>query len=160
MDKPLSPNGLPGSTMKVHLPNGAFNVIRYGDAADIKVSFIGIRLWNEIPAKSSLIIKGIIQLLTTRLGAGERCYKNLFSIRIFNPSSGEMHWMHQDTTMYQVQEKIQKLNGSGEEGWIFELRVRYLPNDLSDLYEKDKITFSYYYDQVIFLIVRLFIIFL
>ena len=60
-----------------------------------------------------------------------------------------MHWMHQDTTMYQVQEKIHKLNSVGEESWIFELRIRYLPNDLSDLYEKDKTTFSCYYDQVI-----------
>ena len=33
--------------------------------------------------------------------------------------------------------------------WRFELRVRYLPSDLTDLYDRDKVTFSCYYDQVI-----------
>ena len=56
-----------------------------------------------------------------------------------------MKWLHQDTTMYQVQEAIAKLV---PEEWEFELRVRYLPTDLSDLYEKDKVTFCCYYDQV------------
>ena len=32
--------------------------------------------------------------------------------------------------------------------WRFELRVRYLPSDLTDLYDRDKVTFSCYYDQV------------
>ena len=35
-----------------------------------------------------------------------------------------------------------------EEEWRYELRVRYIPTDLQDLYEKDKVTFYYYYDQV------------
>ena len=37
-------------------------------------------------------------------------------------------------------------SSSGE--WKFELRVRYLPTDLTDLYDRDKVTFSCYYDQV------------
>ena len=65
-----------------------------------------------------------------------------------------------------VQEKnvqLQKQNTSSQEStvresstnstsgdWRFELRVRYLPTDLTDLYDRDKITFSCYYDQVIF----------
>ena len=32
--------------------------------------------------------------------------------------------------------------------WRFELRVRYLPTDLTDLYDRDKVTFGCYYDQV------------
>ena len=32
--------------------------------------------------------------------------------------------------------------------WRFELRVRYLPSDLTDLYDRDKVTFSCYYEQV------------
>lgn len=35
-----------------------------------------------------------------------------------------------------------------EEEWRYELRVRYIPTDLKDLFEKDKVTFYYYYDQV------------
>jgi len=37
-------------------------------------------------------------------------------------------------------------DNSGE--WRFELRIRYLPSDLNDLYDRDKVTFTYYYDQV------------
>ena len=32
--------------------------------------------------------------------------------------------------------------------WRFELRIRYLPNDWSEVYEKDNITFMCYYNQV------------
>ena len=32
--------------------------------------------------------------------------------------------------------------------WRFELRIRYLPSDLTDLYDRDKVTFGYYYEQV------------
>ncbi len=32
--------------------------------------------------------------------------------------------------------------------WRYELKVRYIPENLNDLYEKDKVTFYYYYDQV------------
>ena len=169
------------STLKVHLPNGTFNVVRFGDAADIK---------------------GIIQLLTNRLYTSGECryYQHLYAMRMVNINSGDVHWLHQDTTMFQVssywcylcpvyifiihqlfskshktlknelcikvQEKnvqLQKQNTSSQEStvresstnstsgdWRFELRVRYLPTDLTDLYDRDKITFSCYYDQVIF----------
>ena len=33
--------------------------------------------------------------------------------------------------------------------WRFELRIRYLPLDLAEVYEKDPLTFSSYYDQVV-----------
>ena len=32
--------GMDKSTLKVHLPDGSFNVVRFGDATDIKVSMI------------------------------------------------------------------------------------------------------------------------
>jgi hypothetical protein len=37
---------------------------------------------------------------------------------------------------------------SRHEEWRYELRVRYIPTDLTSLFEKDKVTFYYYYDQV------------
>jgi focal adhesion kinase 1 len=66
-------------------------------------------------------------------------------------------WLHQDTTMFQVQQEqnariAAAAAAAGKEAaaeeWRFELRVRYLPTDLSDLYERDKTTFCCYYDQV------------
>ena len=69
------------STLKVFLPNGGFNVVKFGDATDIK---------------------GIIQLLTCRLGGGQRAFSHLYSMRLVNHVTGDIHCLHQDTTMYQV----------------------------------------------------------
>ena len=70
------------STLKVYLPNGGFNVVKFGDATDIK---------------------GIIQLLTCRLGGGQRAFAHLYSMRMVNTITGDIHCLHQDTTMYQVE---------------------------------------------------------
>ena len=42
---------------------------------------------------------------------------------------------------------LEKQEG-GPEHWRFELRVRYLPSDLHQLYDKDRVTFHFYYHQV------------
>ncbi|XP_043529651.1 uncharacterized protein LOC122539094 isoform X2 [Frieseomelitta varia] len=120
-----SPTPMDKATLKVHLPNGGFNVVKFGDAIDVR---------------------GIISLVTSRLAVGTRHYRNLYAMRLHHPGSGESYWLHQDTTMYQVQEKYEKKHPHCE--WRYELRVRYLPQNLNDLYEKDKVTFFYYYDQV------------
>ncbi|XP_076476488.1 focal adhesion kinase 1 isoform X2 [Bombus vancouverensis nearcticus] len=120
-----SPTPMDKATLKVHLPNGGFNVVKFGDAIDVR---------------------GIISLVTSRLSVGIRHYRNLYAMRLHHPGSGESYWLHQDTTMYQVQEKYEKKHPHCE--WRYELRVRYLPQNLNDLYEKDKVTFYYYYDQV------------
>jgi hypothetical protein len=69
------------STLNVYLPNGGFNVVKFGDATDIK---------------------GIIQLLTGRLGGGQRAFSHLYAMRMVNNLTGEIRSLHQDTTMYQV----------------------------------------------------------
>ncbi|XP_026668386.1 focal adhesion kinase 1 isoform X5 [Ceratina calcarata] len=120
-----SPTPMDKATLKVHLPNGGFNVVKFGDAIDVK---------------------GIISLVTSRLAPGTRHYRHLYAMRLHHPGSGENYWLHQDTTMYQVQEKYEKKHPHSE--WRYELRIRYLPHNLNDLYEKDKVTFFYYYDQV------------
>lgn len=143
--------------LDTHCDLGGFNVVKFGDAIDVK---------------------GIIFLVTSRLAVGARHYGNLYGMRLHHPGSGESYWLHQDTTMYQVnsfvprnkvalrcfiirffffhnfhgiffvqvQEKYERKYPHCE--WRYELRVRYLPQNLNDLYEKDKVTFYYYYDQV------------
>ncbi len=46
--------------------------------------------------------QGIIQLLTSRLGGGQRAYSHLYAMRVVNTITGDIHFLHQDTTMYQV----------------------------------------------------------
>ena len=87
----MTPTSAPGSgaaaaaadksTLKVYLPNGGFNVVKFGDATDIR---------------------GIIALLTGRLGGGRRGYSHLYSMRLVNTVTGDIHCLHQDTTMFQV----------------------------------------------------------
>lgn len=123
-DKVPTPNPVP-TTLKVHLPNGGFNIVKFGDAIDVK---------------------GIISLVTSRLATGPRVFQQCYAMRLHHVASGEIYWLHQDTTMHQVQERFEKIHPLNE--WRYELRIRYLPLNLNQLYEKDKVTFYFYYDQV------------
>lgn len=116
------------STLKVQLLNGSFNVVKFGDATDIK---------------------SIILLVTSNLGSQQDCqrpYQLMYAVRMLHPSSGEYYWLHQDMTMSQVLEKYTSKHPLSE--WQYELRIRYHPQDISHLYEQDRVTFYYYYDQV------------
>jgi hypothetical protein len=41
-----SPDRLDKATLKVHLPNGGFNVVKFGDAIDVKVGYF-TELWRR-----------------------------------------------------------------------------------------------------------------
>lgn len=123
-----SPQNSPASekaTVKVHLPNGGFNVVRYGDSIDIE---------------------GIISTVTERLSTGDRYYKGLYALRLTRPPCTEVIWLHKDLTMQQVFEKYLQKHPHAE--WRYDLRIRYLPTSLRNLFDKDKVTFHFYYDQV------------
>ena len=47
-----------------------------------------------------------------------------------------------------VSTQVLERQEGGPDRWRFELRVRYLPPDLHQLYEKDRVTFHFYYQQV------------
>eukprot|EP00096_Caligus_rogercresseyi_P011337 TRINITY_DN4430_c0_g1_i1.p1 TRINITY_DN4430_c0_g1~~TRINITY_DN4430_c0_g1_i1.p1 ORF type:complete len:998 (-),score=345.77 TRINITY_DN4430_c0_g1_i1:144-3137(-) len=114
-------------SIRVHLPSGEAKTLKVGESIDIK---------------------GIIQLLLSRLSEDEKAYSHLYAMRLMNVESREPIWLHQDMTLSQVKaNNADKLKCEDEE-WALELRIRYLPTDLSDLYDRDKITFSYFYDQV------------
>lgn len=110
----------------MHLPNGGFNVVKFGEAGDVRA---------------------VIALVTTRLSTGTRHYGRCYALRAVQcvPAGKQSQWIHQDTTMAEVQDRW--LGRPGEE-WRFELRVRYPPPNLKELHDKDKVTFYYYYDQV------------
>ncbi|XP_076059767.1 protein tyrosine kinase 2 Fak isoform X3 [Oratosquilla oratoria] len=113
----------PEKSITVHY-NSAFNVVKFGDGTDVK---------------------GIINVVTSRQAPGERPFEGMFAIRLRNLVTQEVLWLHQDLTMYQVEEKYPQFH---EEDWRFELRVRYVLADLHRLYEKDRNTFCYFYEQV------------
>ncbi|EEC05402.1 focal adhesion kinase, putative, partial [Ixodes scapularis] len=67
-------------------------------------------------------------------------------LRLHQPATGEVQWLHQDTTMFQVVEKYLPQHNTSD--WRFELRVRYLLSNLKEFYEKDPVLFAYFYKQV------------
>ncbi|KAL4235721.1 putative serine/threonine protein phosphatase [Mactra antiquata] len=113
------------SILKVHLPNGGFNMVKYGDATDIK---------------------DIIRLVVGRLAAGDRYFSKCFALKLVHINSRDSYWLHNNLTMYQVKQKYEASRPPDE--WRYELRVRYLPKNFQELYAKDKVTFYYLYDQV------------
>ncbi|PVD22981.1 hypothetical protein C0Q70_16241 [Pomacea canaliculata] len=113
------------SILKVHLPNGGFNMVKYGDATDVK---------------------DIIKLVVGRLAAGERYFARCFALRLVHIPTRQGYWLHNDLTMYQVRQKYEAKHLPEE--LRYELRVRYLPRSFQELYSRDKVTFYYLYDQV------------
>ncbi|XP_053618433.1 focal adhesion kinase 1-like isoform X13 [Plodia interpunctella] len=109
------------STLKVHFPNGGFNVVRASADDDVR---------------------SVLRLLAARLAAGDRVYANCYALRARRLTTGKIRWIHQDTP---VSELLSKWPASE---WRLELRVRYLPANLRELCEADRVTFHYYYDQL------------
>ncbi|XP_072948430.1 focal adhesion kinase 1 [Epargyreus clarus] len=109
------------STLKVHLPNGGFNMVRASADEDVR---------------------SMLRLLAARLATGERVYASCYALRARRLTTGKIRWIHQDTP---VSELLTRWPASE---WRLELRVRYLPANLRGLCEADRVTFHYYYDQV------------
>ncbi|XP_063629448.1 focal adhesion kinase 1 [Cydia splendana] len=109
------------STLKVHLPNGGFNVVRASADEDVR---------------------SVLRLLASRLATGERVFASCYALRARRLTTGKIRWIHQDTP---VSELLSKWPASE---WRLELRVRYLPANLRGLCDSDRVTFHYYYDQV------------
>ena len=85
------------------------------------------------------LLQGIIQLLTGRLGGGQRAFAHLYAMRMVNTLTGEIRCLHQDTTMYQVPmipmhgdvvndgcPQVHEQFAGQEDEWRHELRVRIL----------------------------------
>lgn len=122
----MAPAAKTGS-IKVHLPNNGFNIVKFID---------------------NINVKGIISLVTGRLANGCLQYQGVYGLQLYHPLSGEVHWLHQDCTMSEIYHKYDEQYPMSE--WRFELRVRYSPDDMEDLYDRDRFTYFFYYDQVRF----------
>lgn len=130
--RPTSPLGAhrgapetPMSPLRVHLSNDTFKGVKCGDATDVK---------------------GILRLLSSQLSERPLPLECLLALRLHHPASGEVRWLHQDTTMFQVVEKYLPQHATND--WRFELRVRYLLSNLQEFHDKDPVLFTYFYKQV------------
>ncbi|XP_069461752.1 protein-tyrosine kinase 2-beta isoform X2 [Ambystoma mexicanum] len=69
-----------------------------------------------------------------------------YGLRLKHLKSDEIHWLHPDLTVGEVQEKYEYLHVEAE--WRYDLRVRYLPEDFIESFKKDRTTLLYFYQQL------------
>ncbi|XP_055694399.1 focal adhesion kinase 1 isoform X2 [Lutzomyia longipalpis] len=139
-------------TLHVHLPNHGFRMIRFDEASDVRE-----------------IINMIVGSMTPSQTARPQCY----ALRLRHMLTKEVLWMPPDTSMTEVmahisnpscanpdcpnvdrstmakkQQKTNNITGHANSVWKAELRVRYIPKNLKELYEQDRTTCHFYFDQV------------
>ncbi|XP_061481850.1 protein-tyrosine kinase 2-beta isoform X2 [Rhineura floridana] len=89
------------------------------------------------------VIKSILQ--SGRIGPDiqlAECY----GLRLKHVKSDEIHWLHPDLTVGEVQEKYECLHIEAE--WRYDLQIRYLPEDYVERFQEDRTTLLYFYQQL------------
>uniref|UniRef100_A0A182Q8Z5 Focal adhesion kinase 1 n=1 Tax=Anopheles farauti TaxID=69004 RepID=A0A182Q8Z5_9DIPT len=140
-------------TLHVYLPNQGFRMIRFDEASDVRQ---------------------IINLIVGWMSPGHKTNPQSYALRLRHMLTKEVLWMPPDTSMSQVmahifnpscsnadcpnvdkstiakrmQQKTSGAVGHANSVWKAELRVRYIPKNLKELYERDRTTCHFYFDQV------------
>ncbi|XP_061513648.1 uncharacterized protein LOC1270807 isoform X2 [Anopheles gambiae] len=140
-------------TLHVYLPNHGFRMIRFDEASDVRQ---------------------IINLIVGWMSPGQKPNPQSYALRLRHMLTKEVLWMPPDTSMSQVmahiynpscsnadcpnvdkstiakrmQQKTSGAIGHANSVWKAELRVRYIPKNLKELYERDRTTCHFYFDQV------------
>ncbi|NXT19225.1 FAK2 kinase, partial [Syrrhaptes paradoxus] len=69
-----------------------------------------------------------------------------YGLRLKHVKSDEIHWLHPDLTVGEVQEKYECLHLEAE--WRYDLQIRYLPEDFMERFKEDRTTLLYFYQQL------------
>uniref|UniRef100_G1S2N5 non-specific protein-tyrosine kinase n=1 Tax=Nomascus leucogenys TaxID=61853 RepID=G1S2N5_NOMLE len=83
-------------------------------------------------------------LLSGRIGPNiqlAECY----GLRLKHMKSDEIHWLHPQMTVGEVQDKYECLHVEAE--WRYDLQIRYLPEDFMESLKEDRTTLLYFYQQ-------------
>ncbi|XP_027563929.1 protein-tyrosine kinase 2-beta-like, partial [Neopelma chrysocephalum] len=84
-------------------------------------------------------------LLSGRIGPDirlSRCY----GLRLKHVKSDEIHWLHPELTVGEVQDRYECLHLEAE--WRYDLQIRYLPEDFLERFQEDRTTLLYFYQQL------------
>ncbi|XP_006864418.1 PREDICTED: protein-tyrosine kinase 2-beta isoform X2 [Chrysochloris asiatica] len=107
------------------------------------------------PGKNFKLVKCTVQteireiitsiLLSGRIGPNiqlAECY----GLRLKHMKSDEIHWLHPQMTVGEVQDKYECLHVEAE--WRYDLQIRYLPEDFLETLKEDRTTLLYFYQQL------------
>ncbi|XP_010000525.1 PREDICTED: protein-tyrosine kinase 2-beta [Chaetura pelagica] len=89
------------------------------------------------------VIKSI--LVSGRIGPDIKL-SECYGLRLKHVKSDEIHWLHPDLTVGEVQEKYECLHLEAE--WRYDLQIRYLPEDFMERFKEDRTTLLYFYQQL------------
>ncbi|KAM9297517.1 protein-tyrosine kinase 2-beta [Morus bassanus] len=84
-------------------------------------------------------------LVSGRIGPDIK-FGECYGLRLKHVKSDEIHWLHPDLTVGEVQEKYECLHLEAE--WRYDLQIRYLPEDFIDRFREDRTTLLYFYQQL------------
>lgn len=126
--------------------------VEKGDVRILKVCFYS-NSFN--PGKNFKLVKCTVQteiqeiitsiLLSGRIGPNiqlAECY----GLRLKHMKSDEIHWLHPQMTVGEVQDKYECLHVEAE--WRYDLQIRYLPEDFMETLKEDRTTLLYFYQQL------------
>nr|XP_047935349.1 protein-tyrosine kinase 2-beta [Anser cygnoides] len=89
------------------------------------------------------VIKSI--LVSGRIGPDIKLAE-CYGLRLKHVKSDEIHWLHPELTVGEVQEKYECLHLEAE--WRYDLQIRYLPEDYMERFTEDRTTLLYFYQQL------------
>uniref|UniRef100_A0A673WDJ6 non-specific protein-tyrosine kinase n=1 Tax=Salmo trutta TaxID=8032 RepID=A0A673WDJ6_SALTR len=100
-----------------------------------------------VKCDSSWQIRAIVQSVLTsgRLGPNIQ-YKGCYGLLLKHLKSDELHWLHPDLTVGEVEQLYESHHVEAE--WRYDLRVRYIPVNFLEKFKEDRTTFLYFYQQV------------
>ncbi|XP_035277666.1 protein tyrosine kinase 2 beta, b isoform X1 [Anguilla anguilla] len=123
-----------------------------GPVKILKVCFISNssnlgKNFKLVKCDSSWEIKAIIKsiLISGRLGPNIK-YPGCYGLLLKHLKSEELHWLHPDMTVGEVEQKYEKLHLEAE--WRYDLRIRYIPDNFLEKFKEDRTTMLYFYQQV------------
>ncbi|XP_047277518.1 protein-tyrosine kinase 2-beta isoform X6 [Homo sapiens] len=107
------------------------------------------------PGKNFKLVKCTVQteireiitsiLLSGRIGPNIRLAE-CYGLRLKHMKSDEIHWLHPQMTVGEVQDKYECLHVEAE--WRYDLQIRYLPEDFMESLKEDRTTLLYFYQQL------------
>uniref|UniRef100_A0A8C9TKJ9 non-specific protein-tyrosine kinase n=1 Tax=Scleropages formosus TaxID=113540 RepID=A0A8C9TKJ9_SCLFO len=100
-----------------------------------------------VKCDSSWEIRAIIKsiLMSGRLGPNIR-YPGCYGLLLKHLKSDELHWLHPDMTVGEVELKYERQHLEAE--WRYDLRIRYIPDNYLEKFKEDRTTLLYFYQQV------------
>uniref|UniRef100_A0A8C7K1C3 non-specific protein-tyrosine kinase n=1 Tax=Oncorhynchus kisutch TaxID=8019 RepID=A0A8C7K1C3_ONCKI len=93
------------------------------------------------------LLQAVVQSILTsgRLGPNIQ-YKGCYGLLLKHLKSDELHWLHPDLTVGEVEQRYESHHVEAE--WRYDLRVRYIPVNFLEKFKEDRTTFLYFYQQV------------